>query len=104
MMIMIMIMIVPLRFFLGFSTKIDSKKSIKALVKSLNNFSFNISSSSLFISGLSPRISVLSNNNNNRLLTIEIDPMYLIERDNNDKNYLEKIKYSSIKLLTNSEK
>ncbi len=41
---------------------------------------------------------------NNRSLTIEIDPMYLIEKDNNNDDYLEKIKYSTIKLLTNNEK
>ena len=30
--------------------------------------------------------------------------MYLIEQDNNDENYIEKIKYSTIKLSTNNEK
>jgi len=30
--------------------------------------------------------------------------MYLIEKDNNDEDYLEKIKYSIIKLLPNDEK
>jgi hypothetical protein len=29
--------------------------------------------------------------------------MYLIEKDNNEENYLEKLKYSTIKLLTNTE-
>ncbi|CAF4576562.1 unnamed protein product [Rotaria sp. Silwood1] len=41
--------------------------------------------------------------NNNRSFTIEIDRMYLIEKDNNDKYYIEKLKYSTIKLLTNNE-
>ncbi|CAF5152304.1 unnamed protein product, partial [Rotaria magnacalcarata] len=44
-----------------------------------------------------------SNDNNNRSLTIEIDRMHLIEKDNNDEEYLEKLKYSTIKLLTDNE-
>jgi hypothetical protein len=30
--------------------------------------------------------------------------MYLIEKDNNDEDYLEKFKYSAIKLLIDNEK
>ena len=44
------------------------------------------------------------NSTNNRSFTIEIDPMYLIEKDNNNEDYLEKIKYSIIKLSNNIEK
>ncbi|CAF3548136.1 unnamed protein product [Rotaria sordida] len=44
-----------------------------------------------------------NDNNNNRSFTIEIDPMHLIEKDNNDENYIEKLKYSTITLLTNNE-
>ncbi|CAF1103994.1 unnamed protein product [Adineta ricciae] len=42
-------------------------------------------------------------NENNRLLTIEIDPMCLIEKDNDDENYLEKMPYGMITLLTNKD-
>ncbi len=45
-----------------------------------------------------------NNDDNKRSLTIEIDPMYLIEKDNNNEDYIEKIKYSVIKLLSNNEK
>jgi hypothetical protein len=45
-----------------------------------------------------------NNDDNKRSLTIEIDPMYLIEKDNNNEDYIEKIKYSVIKLLPNDEK
>jgi hypothetical protein len=45
-----------------------------------------------------------TSNDDNRSLTIEIDPMYLIEKDNNNENYLEKVKYSTVKLLKNNEK
>ncbi|CAF4699848.1 unnamed protein product, partial [Rotaria sp. Silwood2] len=44
-----------------------------------------------------------SDDRNNRSLTIEIDRMYLIEKDNNDEKYIEKLKYSTITLLTNNE-
>jgi hypothetical protein len=42
-------------------------------------------------------------NENNRSFTIQIDPMYLIEKDNNDEDYLEKLKYSTMKLLIDNE-
>ncbi|UJR26209.1 hypothetical protein I4U23_007552 [Adineta vaga] len=42
-------------------------------------------------------------NENTRLLTIEIDPMCLIEKDVNDENYMEKLNYSMIKLLTDKD-
>ncbi|CAF0909770.1 unnamed protein product [Adineta steineri] len=44
-----------------------------------------------------------TSNDTNRSFTIEIDPMYLIEKDINDEDYSEKIKYSTIKLLNNNE-
>lgn len=40
----------------------------------------------------------------NRSLTIELDPMYLIEKDNNDSDSIEKLKYSSIKLVPAEER
>ena len=39
-----------------------------------------------------------------RSLTIELDPMYLIEKDNEDANIVEKMKYSTIQLLPNTER
>lgn len=30
--------------------------------------------------------------------------MYLLEKDNNNEEYLEKVKYSTMKLLNNNEK
>lgn len=40
---------------------------------------------------------------NNRLLTIELDPLHLIEKDNNNEEYLENIRYSTIKMTSEND-
>lgn len=76
-----------------------------------NNFFYLINESTTCLYSFSCSDSIRSiffvtdqTSNDHRSLTIELDPMYLIEKDNNNEDYFEKMKYSNIKLEIDNQR